>query len=99
VPWIGPVIAPIAISVVLIICGVLITGLFARDIDFRPSNLTWVLAIVATAVVLFTFMCDTGAAFHHQLPEPYRYTLFLAGLVLYIIAFVHSYLRAVRHSS
>ncbi|UCG61108.1 MAG: hypothetical protein JSV52_12370 [Candidatus Zixiibacteriota bacterium] len=87
VPWIGPVLAPVLISVLMVICGVLITRLYAQQKAFRPGAISWVFALIGTAAILFSFMRDTEAAFQQQMPEPYQYFWLIAGLVLYIAGF------------
>jgi hypothetical protein len=96
VPWIGPVIAPIAISVLMIIIGLSITGLFSRGYSFRPALFTWLLTVFATALVLFSFMYDVDATLRFQMPRPYLYWLLLSGLTLYVLAYIHSYRKVIR---
>lgn len=93
IPWIGPVIAPVLISTLMIICGVWITRLYARGYLFRATPLAWILSIAATSAILYSFMSDTNATLHQQMPQPYWYSLLVAGLLFYTIAFVHSYRR------
>ncbi len=93
-PWIGPVIAPSLVALLMIIIGVSITRLFYRGFDFRPTRLTWALAILATLVILYSFMRDINAGLHQAMPEPYRYWLLFIGLGLYVIAYVISYRKA-----
>ena len=90
-PWIGPVIAPSLVALLMIIIGVSITRLFYRGIDFRPTRLTWLLAILATLVILYSFMRDINAGLRQAMPEPYGYRLLFIGLGLYVIAYVQSY--------
>ena len=85
-PWIGPVIAPISIAIMMILAGLLITALYKRGYSFRPSFLTWVLTIIGTLTILYSFMRDTGAGLHQQMPLPYRYDLLIAGEILYVLA-------------
>jgi len=85
-PWIGPVIAPATISTMMILTGLLIILLYRRGYDFRPSSLTWVLAIIGTIVILYSFLRDTGASLHQQMPLPYRYDALIAGEILYALA-------------
>ncbi|MEW5923916.1 MAG: hypothetical protein AB1746_08020 [Candidatus Zixiibacteriota bacterium] len=93
VPWIGPVIAPVAISIVMIITGYAITRLFNKGRNFRPTFFSWIIAIIATMMILFSFMYDFGATLHYDLPRPYMYWLLISGLTLYIWAYLHSYSR------
>ena len=94
IPWIGPVIAPVLVALMMAIAGFLIIRSFAQGHTFRPTPLGWLLAITGTAAILYSFMRDTGAGFHEQMPQPYLYYLLAIGLVLYIAGFVHCYRRS-----
>ncbi|MDD4051241.1 MAG: hypothetical protein PHR28_05000 [candidate division Zixibacteria bacterium] len=93
-PWIGPVIAPVAISCGMIIAGYLIIRRFASGGYFRATWPAWILSLGATAIILSSFMGDTDATLRLQQPRPYHYGLLVAGLVLYGLAFVHAYLKS-----
>jgi hypothetical protein len=93
-PWIGPVIAPVSISVIMIIAGILIAYSCAKGSEFSPSLLSYVLSIIATAIILYSFMYDTGATLHQQMPKPYRYDLLIIGDLLFIVAFMVSYIKS-----
>ena len=95
IPWIGPVIAPVLVALLMVITGLSITSLFARGYTFRPTALTWVLSAVATAALLFSFMRDTGATLHQQMPQPYMYGLLIVGLLLNLIAYLVSYRKTI----
>lgn len=97
-PWIGPVIAPASIAALMIIIGLLMIRLYNSGHAFRPSRLTWVLTIVGTLTLLYSFMRDTGAGLHQEVPLPYRYDLLIAGEILYIVAFVLAWRNTVHKS-
>ncbi len=90
-PWIGPVIAPVAISLVMIGTGISITHLFHTGHEFKPTAKTWMLAVTGTIIFLYSFMRDIDAGLHSAMPKPYGYPLLLVGLILYIAAFMDSY--------
>jgi hypothetical protein len=92
-PWIGPVIAPLSVSFMIIIFSVLITRLIHNGHDFKPAASSYIFAISAIAVLLYSFMHDTGATLHQQIPKPYRYGLLITGDILFITAFLISYAR------
>jgi hypothetical protein len=92
-PWIGPVIAPVLIALLMIVCGGLIVVRIARGNHFRPVLLSWVLAFGATFLALYSFMSDTDATLAEQHPAPYRYGLLVASLVLYGAGFVTAWRR------
>jgi hypothetical protein len=87
-PWIGPVIAPALVSLVMIGVGAAITLRFHRGHGFRPNAAGWALAAAATVLVLSTFLADSGAARGASLPKPYPYPFLGIGLALYVLAYV-----------
>ena len=95
-PWIGPVIAPSLVALLMIIIGVSIIRLYEKGYSFKPTPVTWLLAIAATSMILYSFMSDTDVALRLSTPCPYLYWLLISGLTLYIIAYLHSYQRAIR---
>jgi hypothetical protein len=93
-PWVGPVIAPVLVSLVLIFAGIAITRLYVRELRFRPVIATKLLFLLGTAVILFSFMRDSDAVLHKQMPEPYWYPLLLVGLAFYLLSLWLSIRRA-----
>jgi len=85
-PWIGPVVAPVSVACLMVLIGLLIV--LRPGWDFRPSLLSWGLALVATGIILFSFMHDKEAILHQLTPRPYRYDLVVTGDLLYIVAFL-----------
>lgn len=83
-PWIGPVIAPLLISLLLMTTGVLLLRKEAHSGFIRIPPVAWVLGIAATSLILYSFMRDTDATLHAAAPQPYWYELLAAGLGLYI---------------
>ena len=90
VPWIGPVIAPVLISLFLITAGLLI---LRKEEFFHPPILSWILAILGSGCILYSFTLDTGATLRFQMPRPYRYELFVLGIVMYVAALYFSFSR------
>jgi hypothetical protein len=89
IPWIGPVLAPVLISITMIIIGLDITVLFHKGFNFRPALLHWFLVLSGTSILLYSFMSDLDAAFYQQYPEPYNWFLFTTGIALYAAAQIH----------
>ena len=87
-PWVGPVIAPLAISALMVICGGMLVLRAAAGGYFRPGALSWVLGSAGTAMILFSFMSDTDAGIRGAAPAPYHYSLLMLGLIAYIAGFV-----------
>lgn len=91
VPWIGPVLAPALISVLMIIGGILIIRKEAGDGTFHPTKVVWFLAALGAAVVLYSFMYDLDATVKLQVPQPYRYELLAIGLGFYLAGMVAAF--------
>lgn len=98
VPWIGPVIAPVTISVLMLISGMVIVRLFHRGYDVKPTTPSVILFLIGSGIILYSFMRDTGATLHQQEPMPYLYKLLIIGELLYITSFIISYRRIVHTS-
>jgi hypothetical protein len=94
VPWIGPVIAPVSISFLMIIFSVLIASAIQKGNNFQPTATQYVFALSGIALILYSFMRDTGATLHQQMPKPYPYGLLIAADILFITAFLRSYARS-----
>lgn len=93
-PWIAPVIAPVIISIVMIVCGILIIKLEASSRQFKSTATSWVLTLIGVACILFTFMRDTDAALRFQYPQEYWYWLFAIGVILSVAGFIHALMRS-----
>ena len=92
-PWIGPVIAPFLISIIMITGGILIIRKEERERQFHPPLSAWLISCFASILVLFTFMMDTKATLHSGLPKPYYYELFVPALFLYLLATILAFRR------
>ncbi len=86
VPWIGPVLAPVVISAVMILVGVDITRLYYKGYEIKPRFIHWLMVIAGSAIILYTFMSDTDAGFNGKYPKPYNWILFTIGILFYIAA-------------
>jgi hypothetical protein len=98
VPWIGPVLAPVLISLVMIVIGIDITRLFSKGYNVKPGLLHWALVLVGSFFLLYSFMSDAEAGFHEKYPQPYKWILFAIGLVLFCIAYFTLHEKTVKVS-
>lgn len=87
VPWIGPVIAPVLVALTLAVCGVIFVIRSERGRVMHVTALTVILWICGTAVILYSFISDTGATLGGMMPQPYHYERLVIGLLLYFAAF------------
>lgn len=94
IPWIGPVIAPVLIALSMIIIGLWMVRKAASRRSYHPGKIAWALGLFGSALLLYSFMNDTGAVLHQQLPQPYSYWLLASGLACYWTGFLLSIRRS-----
>jgi hypothetical protein len=87
-PWIGPVIAPVLISLLMIVCGWLMVTRLFRDEYFHPRWISWAAGLLGTVAALASFMIDADATLRGQTPRPYHYELLALSLLLYVAGVV-----------
>jgi hypothetical protein len=84
VPWLGPVLAPVIVSLCLV-GGAL---WLLRRSDVGLSRRAWVLAGAGCALVLLSLMIDYRYALVRVEPPRFRWELFVPGLVIGVIGVV-----------
>ena len=84
VPWYGPVIAPIALSICGIIGTLLVHASAQRNRTVILRSRQIYLLLAATALCLITFMRHPS---NIKFPEHYDWALFLTGMVMIACAF------------
>ncbi len=86
VPWIGPVLAPVLVSIAMIGGSAVLLRLKARGALLRFSGWLWTTAIAGGLVVILSFCVDFRVVLEGGMPPPFRWGLFGAGLGLGIAA-------------
>lgn len=86
VPWLGPVLAPVIVSLCLV-SGSL--WLLNRP-DLRLSRRAWVFAGVGCVLILLSFMIDYQYGIARTDPPRFRWELFVAGIVIAVGGLVPS---------
>jgi len=87
-PWWGPVIAPILISILLISIGFLLIN----DIKFKVTTIDWILFCLSIIVLLYTFTEDSIISIISGMvklteirPTSFNWVLFLTAYISWII--------------
>jgi len=86
VPWVGPVLAPVIVSLLLVAGSVTLlrmrsaAGVGAEAL--RPRAREWGTGLAGGLLIIFTFTIDAGAVLAGGAAPPYRWWLFGAGVVL-----------------
>lgn len=97
VPWVAPVIAPLLISLFMIVIGLLITIIHSRGFGFRPTTIAWVAVLLGTGAILYSFWGHAVDTLNETIPSTYPYWLLILGLALYLTGFWHTLQANMKH--
>lgn len=86
VPWLGPVLAPVIVSIALVAGSLWLWRLKMHGHQLAFSKGLWTLAIAGGCLVLVAFTIDFQSAVQLQLPSPFHWEIFLAGVALAVFA-------------
>ena len=86
VPWIGPVLAPVIVSTVLVSGGLLLLRRGTRGESIRFPMSLRMLALTGALLVLASFMLDFRVVLRQMEPPPFRWGLFGTGIALWLAA-------------
>ena len=84
IPWIGPVLAPVLVSVAVIMGALWLMRLEEAGHELSFGALPWSLALLGGLLVLLSFTLDFKVALTGEMPPPFRWWLFGAGMVVAI---------------
>ena len=87
VPWMAPVLAPVIISLGLVLGSMWLLRLRGKGAVLRFSPWLWGLAVLGGAIVLLSFTLDYRLAAQSLEPPSFRWLLFGAGVGVAAVAF------------
>jgi len=90
-PWAGPVLAPILVSISLIYAGMVILVEMNVGTSFQFGKKFWIMEILAAVIIIISFMIPGTAVIDQAVPESFPWAIFLTGLFFGLVVF-HSYL-------
>jgi len=88
VPWVGPVLAPVIVSLTIVVCGL---GALWRPVVIRPGH--WIGLILGGALVILSFTWDFRYILAGNLPRQFAWWLFLLGELVSLGSFLHAAFR------
>jgi hypothetical protein len=93
-PWIGPVLAPVLISVVMMGAGWAILSLRDQDRPVLVTRPEWGVTVGGAVALIVLFMSDATAVVAGEMPRPFNWPLFGFFLLLPLIAAWRAYARS-----
>jgi hypothetical protein len=97
VPWIGPVWAPMVVSISLILGAIIILGLEESGRKFKAEYWLWILTITAGLIIILSFTLDFKTVIAGTMPKPFKWWLFALGEVLGMSAFLVAWRRSLKN--
>ena len=98
VPWVGPVLAPILVSVSMISTGIFVLW---REHEDRPVHIpraSWAFIVLGGLIVFAAFIYDFRNTSAGGNPNPFHWTIFLSGEAIGLLAFGAAVLRPLRRT-
>lgn len=85
--WVGPVWAPILVSVVLIFAGTIIIYLNEKELVLKPPKTFWLAQGFSGGLIILSFLIPGSSIKQGQTPESYPWLLLIGGLCLGLVFF------------
>ena len=90
-PWVGPVLAPVLVSLSLIYTGIIILVEMDRGYRFQFDKKFWIMEIMAGIIIIISFIIPGIVVINQTVPESFPWVIFLAGFFFGWVVF-HYYL-------
>jgi hypothetical protein len=88
VPWVGPVLAPVLISLALIASGLIVLSFESRGHPLITCERDWALVSGGGLMVIASFCWDYHNIINGGRPNPFHWPLFFVGFAVAMAAFV-----------
>lgn len=93
-PWVGPILSPLIISLLFIAAAVTVTHLEARGCSVAFRRFDWLVGLAAAMIVVGSYLWETGTVLHHGIPQGYPWWLWCIGVALGLAVFLARVLRS-----
>ena len=86
-PWVGPVLAPVLVSLALIYAGIIILVDMSRGYKFQFNKRFWIMEIMAGIIIIISFMISGTVVINQTIPASFPWIIFLVGLFFGLVVF------------
>jgi len=87
-PWLGPILAPLLISLSFITASLVILRYESTEHPLRFNNWEIVCVIISAVVIIISFLTELKSIILVQPPQHYHWFIFTAGLALSLVIFI-----------
>jgi hypothetical protein len=95
-PWVGPVLAPVLISITMVLAGVVVLWRESKEKPMHCGRADWMLIILGGLMVVIAFCWDFRHTTAGEWPHPFHWLLFGLGEVLGVVGFLRALRRGRR---
>lgn len=88
VPWVGPVLAPVIVSLTMITFALIIVYFQDKGYIFKPNKFDWLLMCLAALIIFISFIIDFSQMIIHKMPSQYHWEFLIIGELLGLFAFL-----------
>jgi len=96
VPWVGPVLSPVLISLIFIAAAVVIHHQESRGRSVTFYRVDWLLELLAALIIVGSYLWETDSTFHKTIPQAYPWWLWSIGTILALSIFIRRILQSTR---
>lgn len=96
IPWVGPVLAPVLVSLALIVAGYIILRYENMERPVKLTKSDWILEIISGLIIILSFLTTMRDQRMIDVPDYYPWWLFLFGLIFGLSIFVRRVVKCVR---
>ena len=96
VPWVGPVLAPVIVSVSMIGAGLVLLADAGHGRPFRAGWCHWAAITAGGLIIIAGFCQDHSRIVAGVMPERFNWLIFAAGEAVGLLAFAHAWLQGRR---
>ena len=87
-PWVGPVWAPIVVSIGLITAGTIILFFSANQKPLKLTKLFWIIEWMCGLIIIISFLIPGIVVYQNGIPDSYPWFIFWAGYLTGIFFFI-----------
>ncbi len=90
VPWVAPVLAPVIVAVVMVVCGLVVLYREGQNRPVLAAWWDWFQMTIGGLIVIWAFCGDFRNIMQGGLPETFDWSSFCVGLLCGIIGFLRA---------
>lgn len=97
VAWVGPVLAPVIISLLLIAAAIFIIYFENNNFVFYQTKGLWFLEILGGFIVFISFILSAKDVAEQKFPQHFYWWLFFAGVLTGVLPFIYAVIKTLKN--